>query len=122
MSCDDKKRLATEYESAAKFSQAVADLRRKIGTSTKEEYRRLDRAANEARIFSEQARLALGQHIATHGCRGCNIRRYRSGTNGRAGYDPRHHAPDSGAMVINMFLGPKHYRRDAQTSGFIPQA
>jgi hypothetical protein len=58
MSCEEKKRLANEYESATmKFSQAIAELRRRMGTSTKEEYQRLDRAANEARV--EHARLAL---------------------------------------------------------------
>lgn len=69
MNCDVKNRLATEYEnSTAKFSEAVTELRRKMGTSTKEEYERLDRAANEARVKSEQARLALEQHIAAHRC------------------------------------------------------
>jgi hypothetical protein len=69
MSCEEKKRLATEYESTtAKFAEAVADLRKKMGTSAKEEYQRLDRAANEARVRSEQARLALEQHVSAHGC------------------------------------------------------
>jgi len=69
MNCEEKSRLATEYESStAKFSEAVTDLRKKTGTSAKEEYQRLDRAANEARVKSEQARLALEQHIAAHGC------------------------------------------------------
>lgn len=62
MSCEEKKRLASEYESATtKFSHAVAELHRRMGTSTKEEYQRLDRAANEARVISEHARLALEQ-------------------------------------------------------------
>lgn len=69
MNCEEKNRLATEYESStAKFSEAVAELRKKMGTSGKEEYERLDRAANEARVKSEQARLALEQHVATHRC------------------------------------------------------
>lgn len=67
--CEEKKRLATEYENTTtKFSRAVAELRSRIGTSTREEYRRLDRAANKARVTSEHARLALEQHVATHGC------------------------------------------------------
>lgn len=67
--CEQKKRLATEYEAATrKFSDAVAELRKKMGVSTIEEYQRLDRAANEARVKSEQARLALEQHIASHRC------------------------------------------------------
>ena len=46
MNCEEKSRLATEYESStAKFSEAVTDLRKKMGTSAKEEYQRVDRAA-----------------------------------------------------------------------------
>jgi hypothetical protein len=69
MSCDEKVRLATIYEAAtAKFSEAVKELQQKMGISAKQEYERLDRAANEARVKSEQARLALEQHIAVHRC------------------------------------------------------
>ena len=58
-----------EFEIAtAKFSGVVTELRQRIGVSTKVEYERLNRAANEARVKSEQARLALEQHIAAHGC------------------------------------------------------
>jgi hypothetical protein len=61
--------LATIYEAAtAKFSEGVKELQQKIGISAKQEYESLDRAANEARVKSEQARLALEQHIATHRC------------------------------------------------------
>jgi hypothetical protein len=51
-----------------KFSEAVTELRKKMGTSAREEYQRLDRAANEARVKSEQGRLALEQHIAAYRC------------------------------------------------------
>jgi hypothetical protein len=69
MSCEEKNRLANEYESTTtKLSQAVGELRKGRGISSKEEYQRFDRAANEARVSSEHARLALEQHIATHGC------------------------------------------------------
>jgi len=69
MNCEEKKRLAADYEAAtAKFSEAVTQLHDRMGTSPKEEYERLDRAANEARVKSEQARLALEQHIAAHRC------------------------------------------------------
>jgi len=43
-------------------------LRRRIGISPEEEYRRLEGAANEARVRSGQARLALEQHMASHHC------------------------------------------------------
>jgi hypothetical protein len=42
--CEEKTRLAMEYEAATSvFSGAVKELRRKIGTSPKEEYKRLER-------------------------------------------------------------------------------
>jgi hypothetical protein len=45
MPCEEKTRLMTEYETAtAKFSAAVAELRRKMGTVPKTEYKRFDRA------------------------------------------------------------------------------
>jgi len=69
MRCEEKARLAAEYESATgKFSAAVKELNQRIGICPREEYARLDRAANEARVKSEQARLALEQHIAAHRC------------------------------------------------------
>jgi hypothetical protein len=69
MECDEKARLMAEYEnSTAKFLEAVQELHRKMGTSPKEAYERLDRAANEARLKSEQARLSLEGHIAAHRC------------------------------------------------------
>jgi hypothetical protein len=69
MTCEEKARLATEYEAATyAFSEAVTELHRKIGTSPKEEYRRLERISTEARVKSEQARLALERHISIHRC------------------------------------------------------
>jgi hypothetical protein len=69
MACDEKTRLATEYDAATSaFSEAVKELHRKIGTSPKEEYKRLERISSEARVKSEQARLALEQHISAHRC------------------------------------------------------
>ena len=69
MSCEEKVRLAMEYETAtSRFSGAVRELRLKMGTSPKDEYDRLERASNEARVRSEQARLALEQHTAAHRC------------------------------------------------------
>jgi hypothetical protein len=69
MNCETKVLLTAKYDAAtASFSEAVTELRRKIGTSTKEDYDRLGRVANDARVKSEQARLALEQHIAEHSC------------------------------------------------------
>ena len=69
MSCEEKARMAREYEVATSaFSESVKELHRKIGTSLKDEYTRLTQISNEARAQSEQARLTLEKHIATHGC------------------------------------------------------
>jgi hypothetical protein len=69
MPCEEKTRLATEYDAATSaFSEAVKELHRKIGTSPKEEYQRLERISAEARVKSEQARLALEQHVSAHLC------------------------------------------------------
>jgi hypothetical protein len=69
MNCERKIKLTNNYQTATSlFSEAVVELRRKIGTSTKEDYDRLSRAANDARAKSERARLALEQHIAEHRC------------------------------------------------------
>ena len=69
MPCEEKARLTMEYDAAtSKFSAAVSELRLKMGSSQREEYDRLERASNEARVRSEQTRLALEQHIAAHRC------------------------------------------------------
>jgi hypothetical protein len=62
-------RLAQDYEAAtSKFAEAVRQLQHNIGTSTSAEYERLQRLSEEARVKSEQARLALEQHLAAHEC------------------------------------------------------
>jgi hypothetical protein len=67
--CEEKIGLVSEYEAAAKrYSDAVTELQRKMGTSAKSEYERLSRAADEARVRSEHARLAVEQHTAEHNC------------------------------------------------------
>jgi hypothetical protein len=69
MMCEEKVSLASEYEATAKkYAGAVAELNQKMGTSARPEYERLARAADEARVKSEHARLALEQHVAAHNC------------------------------------------------------
>jgi hypothetical protein len=47
--CEEKARLAKEYEAAtSKFSEEVRELQRRIGTSPKEEYDRLERVMKPA--------------------------------------------------------------------------
>lgn len=69
MSCAEKERLVQDYEATTtKFAEAVREIQMRIGTSTRSEYERLQRASDEARVRSEQARLALEQHVAAHKC------------------------------------------------------
>jgi hypothetical protein len=67
--CEEKARLVRDYDSATlAFSNAVQELHQKVRTSLRDEYQRLERISHEARVKSEQPRLALEQHIATHRC------------------------------------------------------
>ena len=69
LNCEEKTRVLHEYEAAtAKFSNAVTELRARTPVSPAAEYERLKRAAEEARLNSERARLALEHHTAVHGC------------------------------------------------------
>jgi len=69
MTCDQKTRLVAEYETATNvFAASITELQQKMGTSPKADYDRLLRATDEARLKSEQARLALEQHVAANGC------------------------------------------------------
>jgi hypothetical protein len=69
MVCEEKTRLVDAYSAATiAFSKAVQEQRRKIGTSPKEDYRRLERVSTDARVKAEQARLAVEQHGASHRC------------------------------------------------------
>ena len=55
MPCLEKSRLLMEYEAATtKFASTVTELQRRMGTSPKAEYDRLQRVADEARVKSEQ--------------------------------------------------------------------
>jgi len=51
-----------------KFANAVSDLHQRMGTSPKLEYERLQRVSDDARVKSEQTRIALETHIAAHEC------------------------------------------------------
>jgi len=69
MSCEEKNRLTQDYQAATvTFAEAVGQLLRNVGASTMAEYERLQRISEQARMKSEQARLALEQHIAAHDC------------------------------------------------------
>ena len=69
MLCAERTRLLAEYSDATDaFSMAVQELRIKIEMSSREEHQRLERVTLEARMKSEQAKLALEEHVVTHGC------------------------------------------------------
>jgi hypothetical protein len=69
VSCEEKTRLVQEYQMATQgFANAVTEPQRRMGTSAKEEYERLTRVADEARLKAEHARIALEQHAAAHRC------------------------------------------------------
>ncbi|MBN9562507.1 MAG: hypothetical protein J0H14_17540 [Alphaproteobacteria bacterium] len=69
MACEKKERLLAAYQSAThEFAATVADLHAKIGTSSLVENQQLQRLTDEARLESEQARLALEQHVASYQC------------------------------------------------------
>ena len=68
MSCDERTRLAQEWQAAtAAFAEAVAQLRLNINAPMAE-FERARGIAEEARAQAEQARLALKEHTAIHGC------------------------------------------------------
>jgi len=67
--CEEKTRLTEVYgDATGKFSHSVNELQEKVGKSSIEEYERFRRASEEWRVHSEQARLALEQHVAAHKC------------------------------------------------------
>jgi hypothetical protein len=67
--CEEKVRLLEEYQEASqRYASSVRELKQKIGTTPKDRYDGLHRASDEARVKTEQARIALEQHMAAHGC------------------------------------------------------
>ena len=66
MGCEEKARLVRDYDNATlAFSNAVQEMHRKIRTSPRDEYQRLERISHEARVKSEQTRLALEQRLTS---------------------------------------------------------
>jgi len=67
--CPEKANLLNEYDTAAaEFSRTVTVLNRRMGIMSREDYVRILRFSEQARIRSEQARLALERHVNEHGC------------------------------------------------------
>ena len=69
VACTEKADLLNQYDTAAaEFSRTVTVLNRRMGVMTHDEYVRILRFSEQARIWSEQARLALERHVSEHGC------------------------------------------------------
>ena len=67
--CEEKERLISAYAKAsAELADSVNALRKKEGTSPKEEYEALCRASEDAHMRNEQARLAFERHAQDHKC------------------------------------------------------
>jgi hypothetical protein len=67
--CDVKRQLLTAYQKAtAAYSQAVAELARKIGIVSKANYNELALASQKARRLSADTLEALDAHTDEHGC------------------------------------------------------
>jgi hypothetical protein len=67
--CEERSRLLQSYNDATReFSDRVSALNARIGVTPKHEYDLLERASEDARLKSEQARIAYERHVADHGC------------------------------------------------------
>jgi hypothetical protein len=67
--CGEKDRLERTCRIAtADYNRAVQVLQHYTGSMLREEYERLRKFSEEARLKSEQARLELDRHTAEHGC------------------------------------------------------
>jgi hypothetical protein len=67
--CEERAALVAAHERASKaYSDAVTNLSRRMGTSSKQEFEGLRGAAETARRASTDALKALDGHIAQHKC------------------------------------------------------
>ena len=67
--CEEKSRLVLEYRAATQlYATAVAELSRRIGIGSLDDYRKLHDAAEAARTRSNEAGDRLARHVAEHHC------------------------------------------------------
>jgi len=67
--CPEKLRLLDVYQTVLRaHSEAVAQLYRAIGTTTKAEYNLLSQKAEELRLAASRAEQDLTDHVVDHGC------------------------------------------------------
>jgi hypothetical protein len=68
-SCPTRTSLMTAWQNAAEaYSQAVAEVTKKIGVVPKPEYDRLSKHAKDARKRAMEAKANLDEHTGKHGC------------------------------------------------------
>jgi hypothetical protein len=67
--CKEKTELLFAYSDATRtYCEAVTELHDKMGKIGVDEYHRLHRMGEEARLAVETARVALELHVGEHGC------------------------------------------------------
>lgn len=69
LACEEKARLTEEFDRATRvFSSAVTEMTRLMGNTPVDRYAEITVEADAARTECENARLALVNHSAEHGC------------------------------------------------------
>jgi len=69
VNCEEKTSLlVADQEAAQAYSNAVAELAKKVGVASKDEYNKLHGATELARYRSLDAQDRLERHIEEHGC------------------------------------------------------
>jgi len=69
MVCDEKRKHLDVYQQATrKYSDAVAELGRMIGVSTKDDYQALYRMTEAMRVDAAEAKEQLERHVTDHHC------------------------------------------------------
>lgn len=71
MTCDEKSRMALEYQQAsARFDEARKNLQAKIGVLSKEQYVALSHSVDQAWGALQRVHGAVDEHIRWHSCVG----------------------------------------------------
>ena len=69
MSCVEKDALLTDYQRTLRqYSDTVGELKQRIGITSKTEYERMCKVAEETRLSAERLRVTLEEHTSEHGC------------------------------------------------------
>jgi len=67
--CKDKSALLVIYSDTSRaYGAAVAELHDNIGVVGQAQYDRLHRIAEDARLATDAARIAMEEHTKKHGC------------------------------------------------------